>query len=145
MTVQGKYRHGEFGCSFFRGGLHPGEGSASRRGVCIQGGRDLHPGGLGRLPVITASSGSHCSGRYASYWNVFLLTYVRGKFLVQIFLAKSLCFPCLEKWTSKFPVSIFSLYRGNPVLLFLPPVNEVFGKVMFLQVSVCAQGEGISV
>ena len=59
--------------------IFPG-GSASRRGVCIQkrglhpgGGEDLHPGGLGRPPVIMASSGSHCSGRYASYWNVFLL------------------------------------------------------------------------
>ena len=41
-----------------KGDLHPGRGLA-RRG--------LHPGDLGRPP------GNQKSGRYASYWNAFLL------------------------------------------------------------------------
>ena len=81
------------------GGLHPGwggsasEGSASRERVCIWEG--LHPGrsasrrvgrglgrspwvcfkgdGIGQIPLIISSSGGHRSGRYASYWNAFLL------------------------------------------------------------------------
>ena len=32
----------------------------------------LSPEGSGYPPVLT-SSGGHCSGRYASYWNAFLL------------------------------------------------------------------------
>ena len=27
----------------------------------------------GQAPLVLTSSGGHCSGRYASYWNAFLL------------------------------------------------------------------------
>ena len=40
------------------------------KGVC----HSVHWGG--GLPRVPTSSGSHCSGRYASYWNAFLL-YIR--------------------------------------------------------------------
>ena len=33
-------------------------------------GEGLHP--EGGLPPVLTSSGGHCSGRYASYWNAFL-------------------------------------------------------------------------
>ena len=64
-------------------GLHPGGGgSAFRGGGQYPRGGGLHPTGLpqgegsasrglDRPPVVT-SSGSHCSGQYASYWNAFL-------------------------------------------------------------------------
>ena len=78
--------------SCIQGGLHPG-GSASRD-VCIGGSAStvkgmhlggLHPDGLWgdthclpwgdwQTPLMT-SSGGHCSGRYASYWNAFLQFY----------------------------------------------------------------------
>ena len=48
------------------GGLHPGGGSASRRGVCIQG-------GLGRPPPIRYCGIRSTGGRHTSYWNAFLL------------------------------------------------------------------------
>ena len=52
-----------------------GMGSASRGGGLPQGG--LPQGGWsasgGQTPLIMTSSGDHCSGWYASYWNVFLL------------------------------------------------------------------------
>ena len=87
------------GGSASRGGLHP-DGSASKgglhpRGICIQGGLHpgaggLYPGGLhsrgaGQTPQILHPWGlgrslqGYCgiqstSGRYASYWNAFLLS-----------------------------------------------------------------------
>ena len=55
------------------GGPHPGEsacigGSASR-------GWGSTPSGVCPIPPVPTSSGSHCSGRYASYWNAFLFLY----------------------------------------------------------------------
>ena len=56
---------------------------AAREGLHLKGGSTsdedgLHPGGLpGRwgLPnhLVLTSSGGHCSSRYASHWNTFLL------------------------------------------------------------------------
>ena len=65
------------------GGLHPkGEVCIHGMGVCIQevciGGIDRPPWiclrreGVSADPLVVTSSGGHCSGRYASYWNAFL-------------------------------------------------------------------------
>ena len=62
------------------GGLHPGGGSTYRRGVCIQEGvyiqeGGLHPGGFGQTPLPIRYCGIRSTGGwYTSYWNAFLLT-----------------------------------------------------------------------
>ena len=54
---------GRIGGPASEGGLHLGRvGSASR--------------GVGQTPPIVTSSGGHCSGRHASYWNAFLFEIV---------------------------------------------------------------------
>ena len=60
--------------------LSTGGGSPFRRGVSGGGlplGGSLPPGGLPLeevgIPLVLTPSGGHCSGRYASYWNAFLL------------------------------------------------------------------------
>ena len=40
---------------------------------------------------------------------------------------------------------IFDLFKRADTLKFLPPANAVWGKVIFSQVSVCPQEEGVSV
>ena len=69
----------------YRGGLHTG-GSAYRGRVCLQRGFDYRGGsanrggsayrGVGPTSLRLTSSGCHCSGWYASYWNASLLTCV---------------------------------------------------------------------
>ena len=66
-------------------GRFASEGGSISRGFWLQRGSaskgGLHPGGLppggGGLPntPVLTSGGSHCSGRYACYWNAFLLCY----------------------------------------------------------------------
>ena len=43
-----------------------------------KGGSASGEGGLPNFPVLT-SSGGHCSGRYASYWNAFLFNNIFGQ------------------------------------------------------------------
>ena len=50
-----------------RGGSGPREVSASRGW-----------GGVGTPLLVLKSSGGHCNGRYASYWNAFLLDKCSG-------------------------------------------------------------------
>ena len=48
----------------------PGVSLVGGEGLCQEGGVSVK--GEGDPPIMT-SSGSHCSGRYASYWTAFLL------------------------------------------------------------------------
>ena len=88
------------------GGLHPGAGgSASRRGLCLGGGSASR--GVGKIPpVIMASGGSHCSGRYASYWNVFLLKLM----FEENFLCKVLCKVPVFSLSGKMNIQIPRFY-----------------------------------
>ena len=56
----------------------------SEASACSHGGGGGRGGGVGEtpfsgdrlLPPVLASSGGHYSGRYASYWNAFLLSHI---------------------------------------------------------------------
>ena len=48
-----------------------GEGSVSRGGLCSGGSLSGGEGSLSRVAWLETPA-SHCSGRYASYWNAFL-------------------------------------------------------------------------
>ena len=56
-----------FGILSIRGGGEGGGGFCLLGGVCLMGGFFLMD-----IPLVVTSSGNHCSGRYASYWNALL-------------------------------------------------------------------------
>ena len=60
------------------GGMH-GRGVMRGRGVCMAGGACVALGGVWHwgvcgIGVMLGRRDGHCSGRYTSYWNAFLLT-----------------------------------------------------------------------
>ena len=61
--------------------------------------RDADPPPGGRPPSVT-SSGGHCSGRYASYWNTFL-------------------FVCLFFYNGSYYIHVVKGVPGFPPVLFL--------------------------
>ena len=66
-VVQQKVRH-------FRVASYRPQGKVmfSEAFVCLLGGGSTSKGGFAH-PLVLTSSGGQCSGRYASYWNAFLL------------------------------------------------------------------------
>ena len=117
------------------GGGVSAPGGSMLRGVCSGG---TAPGG-GCL--VETPPGGYCCERYASYWNAFLLslqsiTLVQRNLLVLTELVKG------ETQCNNSSSCIFDdLFRVS----LLPPQNEVWGKVMFLQASVCPGGVSVQV
>ena len=61
------------------GGMHGGGGVMCDRQACMVGG-GMYGRGCAWLGACVAGDG-HCSGRYASYWNAFLLQLNLSAFL----------------------------------------------------------------
>ena len=71
--------------------LHLPVSHSASKGSALGG---LHPGGIGQTPPIGYYGIRSTSGRYASYWNAFLLK-IKNHFL-QLFSLNSICQSTLE-------------------------------------------------
>ena len=92
--------------------LRGGEGSDLRWGAILS--RGVLWRGCSEGPLVSVNK-----RRYASYWNAFLFIYTKSV--------------CVEPWMGKRPLKGIlvgiSIHR-------LPPANEVWGKIIFLHLSV---------
>ena len=66
------------GACMAKGGVHGKEGCVWQRRACMAGGmhgggRHVRQGGVWHRGIMRGRRDGYCSGRYASYWNAFLL------------------------------------------------------------------------
>ena len=95
----------DFNLSLFAGFATSRKGGGGGQGVCLQW------GGAVDTPLVLTSSGGHCSGRYASYWNEFLF----ARFICCLFTGFISCFQPFSDWVyleSEFPVA--EAKKGRP-------------------------------
>ena len=70
------------------------------RGACMARGRAWQ-GGVAWLGGMRGRRYGHCSGRYASYWNAFLLS------IVKVFMNKIVNSVRVDGWTTELGITLY--------------------------------------